>query len=391
MNKSKNAPYLLLGPETGKKSAFIKNLYGKARKHWGDDVELHRFYSFELESGKLLSMLQNNSLFAEHQVFILAQVENLQQGPQSELLSYLAHPSDAITLIMTSSEVRVHKKIMDAVPKANQIIFWELFENQKQDWLKAYFRHHSMRIDDETISLILDLVENNTQEMKLVCDQFVSYLRTGKKAGKDDEKNIAKAEKAGISDIITITEDDVEQFIYHSRKENVFSLFKKMAALDLRGSLEIYRSLYLAGEAYPVQLIAGLLWQFRRLHSYVQHLKDRFSPEDAQKKVKVLGKPAAIRGRGNQAMYAQAAANYSLRDIRRCIVLLQRYDIQVRSVRTDLESTVMELLLYRIIVRSGEKPVQGNQLYGLIGLNYPPLENLSLSGGMGSETHINSI
>ncbi|MCF7953045.1 MAG: DNA polymerase III subunit delta [Spirochaetales bacterium] len=390
MNKSKNAPYLLLGPETGKKSAFIKKLYAKAREDWGDDVELHRFYSFELESGKLLSMLQNNSLFAEHQVFILAQVENLQQGPQSELLSYLAHPSDAITLIMTSSEIRVHKKIMDAVPKANQIIFWELFENQKQDWLKGYFRHHSMRIDDETISLILDLVENNTQEMKLVCDQLVSYLRT-RKLGKGAGKNNTQIEKAGISDIITITEEDVEQFIYHSRKENVFSLFKKMAARDLRGSLEIYRSLYLAGEAYPVQLIAGLLWQFRRLHSYVQHLKNRFSSEEAQKKVKVLGKTAAIRGKGNQAMYAQAAANYSLRDIRSCIVLLQRYDIQVRSVRNDLESTVMELLLYRIIVRSGEKTIQGNQLFGLIGLNYPPLQNLSLSGGMGSENHINSI
>jgi len=358
--------YLLLGPEMGKKSSFIKSLYSSARKRFGDGLEMHRCYPFELESGELLAMLQSNSLFAEHQFIILSQAEQLQQGLVNELVSYLQHPSDQITLLIISSEMYVHKKITALVPKDNQIKFWELFENQKQDWLKNYFSSRNMRIDDETIALILDLVENNTQEMKMTCDQFTAYI-SAKKADSGTRPQDS-------SRPLMITEEDVEQFMYHSRRENVFSLFEKMTGRDLRGSLEIYRSLHLSGEAYPVQLFAGLLWQFRRLHAYAHLLREQFSPEEARKKTSVMGKRAEIRGKHNQQIYDSAARNYSLSDIRRCIALLQEYDILIRSIRADLEPVVMELMIYTIVIRSGQKPVSGSQYYGLIGADFQPVQ-----------------
>ena len=66
-----------------------------------------------------------------------------------------------------------------------------------------------------------------------------------------------------IGDVIS--EEDIDNFVYHSKDENVFTLFEKLLQKDLTSTLETFSKITLSGEADPVYLIGGFLRQLRRV------------------------------------------------------------------------------------------------------------------------------
>jgi len=176
MNRPESV-YLLLGPESGEKSSKLKEIRALCREYnGGDEPEIHRFYPFETEQGEILSALQNSSLFASHRLVVLSEADELKAPVAAMITSYLAKPSDSATLVIISSKNSVHQSIMKAVPNKQRIMFWELFENQKKDWLIRYFKQQGLEISLEAVELILSLVENNTQELRIVSARFAAHL-----------------------------------------------------------------------------------------------------------------------------------------------------------------------------------------------------------------------
>jgi len=338
--------YLLLGPETGEKSQFIKNIRQELISSLGSTPELHRFYPFETENGEILQVLRNHSLFASHQLVLLSQIETLNASVTAMITSYLEKPSSSSTLILISTETKVPRKFDSLIPKEAKKVFWEMFENKKQEWLISYFRKQQLDITDEAVELILELVENNTADLRITCSQFASYFIS---------RPDSEAEIQGRRTLPEITEKEVEQFIYHSRKENVFSLFAAIAEGSLKRSLEIYRTLLYSGEGEPAPLFAGLLWQFRRLFSFSSLLDEGASESEAFAGASVMGKSARIFGRNNQDIYRSGANLYSLREIGLIIAAIGDYDAAVREYGTAVQSILIEKFLYFCIVTKGRK------------------------------------
>ena len=336
--------YLLLGPETGQKSQHIKVLREECRNTHGETPEIHRFYPFEIENGEILQALQNHSLFAAHRLVILSQADSLNASMVTMLENYLKNPSDSSTLILVSSTTRIAKKLESQISGKARVVFWEMFENKKRDWLTSYFKNQKLEISDDAIELILELVENNTYDLRVVCSQFSAFF-----LGQSEEENFE------------ITEVEVEHFMYHSRKENVFSLFSFIAQGDLKRSMEVLRTLHRAGEAEPPAVFAGLLWQFRRFHSFVSLLNDGKSEETAFRSSSVMGKDAKITGKKNQQIYREGAANYSMREISQIITSIGEYDCAARELGTGLKQIMMEKFLYECIIRKGRKPLSFSQ------------------------------
>ena len=332
--------YLLLGPETGQKSQHIKIIREECRNTYGETPEIHRFYPFETENGEILQALQNHSLFASHRLVILSQADLLNAEMVTMLENYLKKPSESSTLILVSSANRIAKKLEAQFSGNSRVVFWEMFENKKRDWLISYFRNQELEISDDAIELILELVENNTYDLRVVCGQFSTFF-------------LGQAMKENFE----ITEVEVEQFMYHSRKENVFSLFSFIAQGDLKRSLEVYRTLHRAGEAEPPAVFAGLLWQFRRFYSFVSLLNDGKTEESAFRSASVMGKDAKITGKKNQQIYREGAANYSMRELAQIIASIGEYDCAVREFGTGLKQILMEKFLYECIIKKGRKPV----------------------------------
>lgn len=331
--------YLLLGPETGQKSQHIKTIREECRSAYGEFPEIHRFYPFETENGEILQALQNHSLFAAHRLVILSQADLLNASMVTVLEKYLKKPSESSTLILVSTTNRITKKLETLISDKARIVFWEMYENKKREWLIKYFRNQKLDISDDAIELILELVDNNTYDLRVVCNQFSAFF-----LGQSDNENFE------------ITEVEVEQFMYHSRKENVFSLFSFIAQGDLKRSLEVFRTLHRAGEAEPPAVFAGLLWQFRRFYSFISLLNDGKTEDAAFRGAYVMGKDAKITGKKNQQIYRDGAANYSMRETAQVIASIGEYDCSVREIGTSLKQIMMEKFLYECIINKGRKP-----------------------------------
>mgnify|MGYP001009878331 FL=1 len=62
--------YLLLGPETGLKNAFLGEIRDAAAKSRGEPPEEHRFYAFETPVQDVVSLLRNASLFSSSKLVV---------------------------------------------------------------------------------------------------------------------------------------------------------------------------------------------------------------------------------------------------------------------------------------------------------------------------------
>ncbi len=338
--KTKRA-YLLLGPELGDKSQRIKDIRAALREEFGADPEIHRFYPFETESGEIFTALSNNSLFSDHRLIILSQAENLNASQVTQIADYLANPSDTATLLIVSNETTLSAKLSAKMDKDQIQVFWEMFDNRKSDWVRTFFSRANVSIDYDAVELLLELVENNTQELRNTCSQLIQFI-------------VSDTSRASN----TVTEDDIENYIFHARQESVFSLFENIVTKSLEKTLSTLHALIRSGDGDSVPLLAGLLWQFRRLASYLELIEQGYSNDEASKNVKVMGKNAAIRRKKDQINYSSAAQRFTLTQVQKIIARLGEYDIRTREMGTDLQPLLLEEFLYICMEKKGEPPEQ---------------------------------
>jgi DNA polymerase-3 subunit delta len=312
--------YLLLGPEEGEKNAFISSTIQAYRDSSGEEPEIYRYYPYDTDISELISIIRNGSLFASYKFITLRNIEDIKGGELKKLNEYLEQPEKQATLFLVSGEYRPQNSLLKKVPKQQQKMFFELFENKKRDWLNRYFRSAGIGVDGDAVELLLELVENNTLEMKQAADRLILYFGRGN----------------------TLGADDVEEFIYHSKEENVFTLFGKLVTRDFPSSLETMRTILQSGGSGGIQLIGGLVWQFRRLLK-LSRLTDRhYSEQEA------LGK-VPIRGKRNQNTYLTGNRSFSTLELQRIISLLAEYDAALRQQSGDVQEILLDMCLYHLL------------------------------------------
>ncbi len=328
--------YLLLGPETGDKGDRLKEIRANLRQEFGSDPEIHRFYPFETLNGEIFAALQNNSLFADHRLVILSQAESLQTAQVNELAQYIKDPVASATLVIISADHYLPAKLSKGVPKNQIITFWEMYENRKPDWLRSQFTKAGFSITANAVELLLELVENNTQELRIIAGQLIQFIAS-----------------EGVE---TVNEDIVEQYIQHTRQESVFSLFEHITTGTYQRVIDVLHALIRSGDGDSVPLLAGLTWQFRRLISLEELLAQGEAWEDACKKVSVMGKLAAIKRKKDTIIYQSAVTRYPLPQSYSIVARLGEYDIRTREMGAELQPLLLEQLLGIIMVRKGVLP-----------------------------------
>ena len=319
--------YLLLGPENGEKDEFIRQLRLTIAKQSGEPPEEHRYYPFDADYTEIVAILRNNALFSNHRFVLLNQADEIKKKADIDaLISYCSAPVEDATLVLVSDEFtsRINKRLRDAVSSKNTKIFYELFENKKRSLIIDYFSKAGVKIEIEAVNLLLELVENDTRDLKRECERLLLLT----------------------SESQTITADHVDELVYHSKEENVFTLFDHMAGGDFPGSLDALQNLRLSGKAEPSQILGGLVYQFRRLLSVKGYVSRRLSYEEALKK-------ANIRGKKNGRTYTDACRRYSTEDIENILALISDYEEEFRSGLTDLQDIGLQLFLYDTVVKKG--------------------------------------
>ncbi len=315
--------YLFLGPEEGKKKDEIKKIELALKKSLGAEPEKHQFYPFEKKISDIVSLMKNGSLFSSHKFIIISNAEEIKKKSDVDLMVEICKkPIKGNTLILKSSSNGIDKKIEKVIPKDQKVIFWEMFENQKKSWITSYFNSFEQKINPDAVDHLLEMVENNTQELKIACEKISFFFDKGK----------------------IITEEEIDTYLYHSREENVFTLFEKMSLKDLEAALEINAKLSLSSDNTPIAIVSGLLWQFKRLLNLKTMVSQRVPIQEAMLK-------QGIRGKKNQKSYQSALGNYSLHELQKIILILSDHDFMLRNAKVEMQKIIIEILIYKCLVK----------------------------------------
>ena len=328
--------YLFTGPEFGEKNDALQEIRNKTEKKFGQ-YDFYTFYASETKLSEVMSILTNGSLFSPARFVVLKNSEVIKKKDEIQLITDWVNASnqqkaeDSI-LVLISDENSVDKKLENLVPKENRKMFWEMFEDRKIPWIKNFFSKNGFRIEEEACEAILNLIENNTEALRNECSRFFMCF-----------------EKDHV-----ITSDDVDKILAHNREESSFTLFDAMADSDLspekrlEKSLGILQKIRNSKESSFVPLIAGLLYCFRQLKLW-HSLHNGSYPSDFDLKINGFSsKKVQLRNK-------KAASIWNFQQVQKCISLLSATDMQLRSFGTTMEETMIQTMIYELVVKKGSK------------------------------------
>ncbi len=326
--------FLYTGPEFGERNDAVADLKRQAEKKFGS-IDYHQIYTADVAFGDVLTLLRNGNLFMPARFVVLRGAETIKKKEDVEQLSDWCEEmkktqADDVWFVLVSDETSVDKKVDALVPKDHKKIFWEMFEDRKEQWLESFFRKNGYKLDPDAVDLILSLVENNTEALRNECSRFFVCF---------DKDHV-------------ISVDDVEAVLAHNREESAFTLFDAMAASErdvgtrLSDALSILQKLRNSKDSGAVQIIAGLTWCFRKLK--VWHvLASEGGLSDFNLKIN------GFQAKRMQQKYRAAAKLWSPKETESAISLLSKTDMLIRSSGSSVESVSMQTLVYCLCMKKG--------------------------------------
>ncbi len=334
---------LFLGPESGTKEERIKKEYSNLQKQYDNNVDFKKYYSFEAFENEMYMELNNPSLFSSHTLIVLYAVDQLNIAGVSTLLDYVKNPSNSSTLILESELFSLKSpcaKIASSIAKENTISFYPLSENELIHYVNTFFKSNNLTITREAVNLLLELVDNNTLELKIICNQLAFFF------------NVSKDHNSNIDEL------DIQKYVHHSKNENSFSLLEMILNSRLKEALEISHVLLERDPTFVYTLTGGILWGFRRLLSVLENLNEGESNYQAMQNASVFGVKKGIYRKDDITSYNNAIRNYSIKNTRNIISLLIDSDVKIRTNTGELLKLEIEQLLYNIIVKKGAKTLK---------------------------------
>ena len=311
--------FIFLGTEIGKKQDAVDEI---RKKLSGKAFEETVFYAGETPAAKIADEVLNRSLFADHHLFIVKNADQIKKKEEISLIESCIKAGDSgFTIIFLSDEFKLAAGLDNLAAGENRKVFYEMFENEKNEWVRSFFRREGRSIDQSGIDAILEMVENNTDALRRECSRLLLFLPTGR----------------------SVQVQDVEQWLSHSREESAFTLFSRIASGDLSKSIESLHTLLAAKETAP-GILAGLAWCFRKLRSYLILLESSGGGQPNSFEMKKIGlsSPKA------KDDYNAAACRYNIHAVDACLSLTAEYDLLTRASGGLFEQTLMDVYVVKI-------------------------------------------
>jgi len=318
--------WILTGPEVGLKESFVADIVAKARKLGGDEPELHRLYAGDATAADALALLQNSSLFAP---WVIVEFRNIDQvGQKAEidaLAKYCAAPAEQTVLLIETEGYSAPKPLEKHVPSDCRKTFFEMFESELAGWIRRELGSEELSADPEAIESLLELVPHDTASLRAACLILSSSFARGS----------------------ALSAEDVEAAILRSKPEDAFSLFEKIGLGELETALEVLDSVLDARRGDGNQIVAALVWSFRRLGRIADALSlgERFEEVCLREQA---------RSKTVQRQIRAALRRYQPEDIRSIIVALSETEAAIRGpLGSAFERQLLHLLITSIITEKG--------------------------------------
>lgn len=300
-----------------------------ARKPPKKSIEEHILHGFDDDAATLVRLLRSPSLFSDGIFVVFRGIEQVRGADQAALLGdYLVHPSENTVLILESTEnslakIPVLAKHGQLIPRQNQKVFWEMFENRREDWLRSRIRERGGSISRDAAELFLETVENNTETMAWEVDKLL----------------LMHANKSEIQ------VEDIETYLFHSKVETPFTVFAYLAERNLENCLAAIPGI-LASEGTGIPVLAGIVRQLRIL-AKIKSLQPRGVPDTA------LLEEVGLKFKRAQASMLAAASRFSAAETAAALALALHYEFALREFGPAMHAHLLQLFCYQVIVRGG--------------------------------------
>lgn len=310
--------FLFTGAESGDKSAalsdFSKSIFA------GEEPSVFTFYcNSEFDGALFLDAVENGSLFGGSKLIVLKGVESAgsqiakflseilippsidtskfeaaffkNDKNKAEILKYYQQKGDRYQFVKEIKEA--DKKKLPAIFEASgfcplaedtylaavtetgeqvpdtvtrlfsqrqQVVFYEMFDNKKTEWIRSQFKKYDIFINEEASDYLLQVVENNKSELeKVIMNVAFSYKENNKDA----------------SGKLVVGRDYIETYIYHSKEESPFTLWQALVFKNGSEAFGILDKLFYSDKD---GIVPGLLWCARRLVKALDLLNNQKLP-----------------------------------------------------------------------------------------------------------------
>ena len=223
--------HLILGDEELLVDRAIGQVLRAARAAAGtDDVPVNRLRAGEVSTNELAELL-SPSLFADERVVVLESAAEAGKDAVDLIASAAADLPPGTVLVVVHSGGGRAKALADQLKKLGAEVHLCVKiakAAERADFVRAEFRALKVKVDDDTLSVVLDAVGSDIRELASACSQLV-------------------ADTGGHVDAVAVRR-------YHSGKAEVsgFDIADKAVVGDIAGSTEALRWAMMRGVPHVV-------------------------------------------------------------------------------------------------------------------------------------------
>jgi DNA polymerase-3 subunit delta len=246
-----------------------------------------------------------------------------------QAIGFSAIPSDTVLIMLNETGERIPSALTSLLSQKQHIMFWEMFENRKLLWIRNQFKEHNCFIDDDAAGFILDMVENNTDAL-----------------GTEIQKIILLSQKTGTDQDNVISKEFIEDYLFHSKEESVFTLYNTMLSKNLPKSLEILEKLFYSDEE---AILPGLLWSHRRFLTALD------MKENQRMDYNRVFATLKISGKKSREIMEQGMSNYPLKHIAALFDALSELDYRIKLLPSPLKLVKLQQFILSFIGGDDDK------------------------------------
>ena len=324
--------YFLYGKETFLSAGYLERLLEKAVPKGTESFNLQKFDGQNPDMVSLQVALEGLPMMAGRKCVLFSNpnLEKMRKEDFESLLALVQDPNPTSVFVIYVSAFDLNpkkmsrvKKLGDAAAKTGAVVdFSPRTQGDLAKFLKARFQKAGLTLESPAASAFIQRCGSELSILAAEADKLIAY----------------KGEGSGAE----ITRADIELVTRKSLEASVFDLSKQMLRKDAAGAFRTLEDLFSLREE-PLAILGALNGAFLDLYrAKAALLASKTEADVAALYPSYRGKEFRIRNAFRDAGKASVA------DLRECVSILSRADVQLKSQRCDaravVEQTVAALL-----------------------------------------------
>ncbi len=375
--------YLFSGPEIGEKKEII-SLIEKKLFPGAEPVKSTFYCGDDFDIAEVLTALQTRELFSDKKIVYIKNIENIDADSLKKLSEYIIprtmeesklekiiagagtdqkkiiskcytlekgiyilsktikandrkalvaafnaagfknRDSDTYLIMINETRDRIPQMLQDLLTDKQNVIFWEMFDSQKNEWVREEFKKNNLYIENDALDFMLDMIENNREELKNEIVKIAALFRE-----KPQNENVVR-------------KSFIEEHLYHSKEENAFTLYSVMLEGNLEKALEILETVFFTDED---GLLYGLIWSHRRFTRALDLYENQKMP------LVEIYRNLNITVKKNRADFENGFKRYNFRHACMMFHHLGKLDYSLKTLPSNLKLVRLQQFVLDFIMR----------------------------------------